>query len=456
MNTSDNLNLPRLPSWRRNRLYAGITGLIIVLLAGGIFFLTIGERGKPIITVSPTATQIGQKAIFTITFADDNSGLLDATITISQHNRTHTLFKEEYRGEKVTKKSISFLVEPRLLKLGDGPATLSISAHDNSVWKNHSVLNMMITIDVTPPQIFLLTPTTYIKPGGTGMVLLRTSEPVTRAGIMVNDEFFPAFPITINGKGTYVAYFALPIDIPSERATLNMCVQDRAGNEALGAVPHTVLKRTFRHDKLTLSDQFLQSKMPEFATLNPSLKDKDPLSIFIYVNTDMRAENDRIIRSLCQQSELQQLWDGPFLRMKNASPMAQFGDRRTYIYHGKEVGTSVHLGVDLASTAQAPIEAANNGRVVFCGTLGIYGNTIILDHGQGIFSLYGHLSAITAKRGEMVNKGTPIGASGQTGLAAGDHLHFSILVNGRFVDPREWWDAHWIADNILKKFNEAR
>lgn len=131
--------------------------------------------------------------------------------------------------------------------------------------------------------------------------------------------------------------------------------------------------------------------------------------------------------------------------------MALFGDRRTYLYQGKAVGGSVHMGVDLASTAHAPIEAANQGMVVFAGPLGIYGNAIILDHGMGLYSLYGHMSAINVQKGQMVKKGEAMGVSGTTGLAAGDHLHFSILVGGQFVDPKEWWDPHWIADNVTKK-----
>jgi murein DD-endopeptidase MepM/ murein hydrolase activator NlpD len=139
--------------------------------------------------------------------------------------------------------------------------------------------------------------------------------------------------------------------------------------------------------------------------------------------------------------------------MKNAAPMAQFGDKRSYVYDGRIVGESIHLGVDLASTAHSSIEAANNGLVAYTGTLGIYGNTVILDHGLGLFSLYAHLNAIHVKNGQDVKRGEPVGQSGTSGLAGGDHLHFSLIVGGEFVNPQEWWDAHWISDNVTKKLD---
>ncbi len=137
--------------------------------------------------------------------------------------------------------------------------------------------------------------------------------------------------------------------------------------------------------------------------------------------------------------------------MKDAAPMALYGDKRTYQYQGKAIGESIHMGVDLASIANAPVEAANHGIVTYTGYLGIYGNMIIVDHGLGFFTLYAHLSSINVKPGQEVKKGEAIGRTGISGLAGGDHLHFGMIVGGQFVNPQEWWDPHWIADNVSKK-----
>jgi murein DD-endopeptidase MepM/ murein hydrolase activator NlpD len=135
----------------------------------------------------------------------------------------------------------------------------------------------------------------------------------------------------------------------------------------------------------------------------------------------------------------------------NNAVESAFADRRTYVYKGKEVDQQTHLGFDLASFTGMKILAANRGKVVFADEMGIYGNCVILDHGMGVQSLYGHLSSIGVKAGEMVEKEQEMGRSGMTGLAGGDHLHFTMLVNGHMVNPVEWWDAHWIQDRILRK-----
>jgi murein DD-endopeptidase MepM/ murein hydrolase activator NlpD len=202
---------------------------------------------------------------------------------------------------------------------------------------------------------------------------------------------------------------------------------------------------------MTLSENFLQQKMPEFQSHNPVLQGKTPIETFIYVNTKMREDNDSTIREICKASNSRQLWEGTFLRMKNAAPMALFGDKRKYQYQGKAVGESIHMGVDLASTTNAPVEAANHGIVVYADYLGIYGNFVIIDHGFGFFTLYGHLNSIGVKKAQEVKKGDVIGHTGSSGLAGGDHLHFGMLVGGQFVNPQEWWDTHWIEDNVTKK-----
>ncbi len=441
--------------WKTRKIYLTLIALAFIMIATVTFFLTVGEISKPVISVTPQITHIGERSSITAIFEDKQSGLSQIKVIVTQGKETHTLINQTYRGESEKKKTLAFVIEPRTLKLSDGPATISLFAYDRSLWRNEGILHVLVTIDAHPPQLSLVSPITHINLGGAGVVGFRVSKPVNIAGVKVNEEFFPAYPAPIAGAPGYIAYFALPIDALSQGNAIKLYARDLGGNEASAPVAHLVLKRKFRHDRMPLSEQFLNSKMPEFAQMNPALQGKSPLEIFIYVNSEMRKENNAFIRNICSRSEAKRFWEGAFLRMKNASTMARFGDQRTYTYQGKEVGTSVHEGVDLASTANAPIEAANNGIVVFTGSIGIYGQTVIIDHGQGVFSLYAHLASITTQKGKMVKKGDPIGTSGQTGLAGGDHLHFSILVNGHFVNPEEWWDAHWIKDNVEKKLGEV-
>jgi murein DD-endopeptidase MepM/ murein hydrolase activator NlpD len=93
--------------------------------------------------------------------------------------------------------------------------------------------------------------------------------------------------------------------------------------------------------------------------------------------------------------------------------------------------------------------------VIFAAPLTIYGNTVVLDHGWGLQTLYAHLSSIAVKEGDTVQKGQELGRTGTTGLAVGDHLHFEVLIHGIPVTPLEWWDGRWIRDHIGRPLRDA-
>jgi murein DD-endopeptidase MepM/ murein hydrolase activator NlpD len=156
------------------------------------------------------------------------------------------------------------------------------------------------------------------------------------------------------------------------------------------------------------------------------------------------------------QSAPEPLFTGAFDQMKDSQVMSSFAERRSYFVVQDKVSESIHYGYDLASLAGAAIPASNRGKVVFAGELGIYGNCVILDHGLGLNSLYGHLSNIDVRVGDVVEKGQVLGQSGQTGLAGGDHLHFGILLRGVYVDPVEWWDAKWVREHVEEPLAAAR
>lgn len=429
-----------------------VAGLVLLIAGAAWWFLaTAGEREKPIINAGEDYASIGLQKVLTIAFSDQGTGLSQTEIAITQDNRPRIVSSTAYPEKGVRQKILSVAVDAAALKLKDGPAELTFTAVDHSLWKNRHSVTLPVTIDLMPPQVSQLNPINHINPGGACIIAYRLSEPAAITGVQAGDAFHPGHPVTLSGKASYVAFFALPMEAIKGSPPLRIMARDRAGNETVSAIPVLILKRKFRGDKMVLSDSFLGRKMPEFQAAIPSLRGKTVLETFVHVNTVMREDNTRTIQDVCRQSESRQLWQGAFGRMKNAAPMALYGDRRTYLYEGKEIGESVHTGVDLASLAKAPIEAANGGVVRFAGPLGIYGSAVIIDHGLGLATLYAHLSAVNVEPGRTVNGGDVIGTSGETGLAGGDHLHFSVLINGRFVDPREWWDPHWIQDNVTKK-----
>ncbi len=216
------------------------------------------------------------------------------------------------------------------------------------------------------------------------------------------------------------------------------------------AVSLKVKPRNWRHDKLNLPDNFLR----KIATTIPGPNPSDPLGNYLWANRELRKQNHEKFRQICSQSNPAPLWSGAFKRYIG-KPMARFGDRRTYMYQNKDVDQQIHLGEDLASLMNSPVPAANNGIVVLAENVGIYGNTVMIDHGLGVFTGYSHLSQIDVKVGDKVEKGQVVGKTGTTGLAGGDHLHFDVAIQGEFVDPLEWWDAHWLKDQVEAVWGKA-
>lgn len=311
---------------------------------------------------------------------------------------------------------------------------------------NETALVFPVKIDTKPPRVHIEHAQQYITPGGSGIVVYSVSEPSERHGVMLDDTFFQGYPLRGSTK-RFIAYIALPwnSDKPEQARVIAV---DQAGNE--GSTPFSMRFKSAKEkkDRINISDGFLNKKIPEFEDSYPQLNGTN-LEKYLIVNRTVRVQNAEKIAVLCNNTESEQLWEGRFLRMAGAG-RAGFADQRTYYYKGEPIDHQTHLGMDIASTARVEVEAANNGKIIFADYLGIYGNMVMIDHGQGLTSLYSHLSRIAVEVGQTVEKGEVIGNSGTTGMAGGDHLHFSMLVHGIFVTPIEWWDSHWIDVNINK------
>jgi hypothetical protein len=427
--------------------------LIGSIIGAGFYYL---EWEKPKIVLDRPLTTIGKFKDITITLQDKRSGIRNFKVTIVQNKHVFEVASEQIPVKGTVEKTVALKIVPKDLRIKDGEAAFIVRATDFSPLQNTTELQTKITIDSIPPRITLLSSAHNINPGGTCLTLYRLTKAVQISGVKCGDKFFPGYFVQSQGKTYYVCYFAIPRDV-SRSTPIAVTAQDKGGNQAIVGIPFYIRSvRPFRSDKVTVGDAFVQQKAVEFQEQDSKLAGKSPEEVFSYVNTQLRVENDNKIKTVCAKTDSKQHWQGIFLRLKNSAPKALFGDERTYLYQGKSLGNSIHLGVDLASTSQGPIEAANSGIVLFADNLGIYGNAVIIDHGQGISTQYGHMSSIAVKEGQQVTKGQIIGNTGMTGFAGGDHLHFSLLVGGVFVDPKEWWDPHWIKDNVEKKFDLAK
>jgi len=431
--------------------------MILMLISAGIFFFfTYYEGEQPVIAISSVPDMIGREKMLEIHCSDRKSGIRLVSVSITQDEKKYQLETVSIPHRGITEQVIPVLIHPKDLKLHDGQATLDISVTDQSLRKNTASKTFTVTIDTVPPRIIQLNPLHYANPGGSAVTVYSIPEEIAETYVYVGDNIFPSYPITLAGKSCYVCYFALPMDSTGIKdGMIGIAAKDKAGNLAKSSLPIHMRQKSFRDRTMTISKGFLERKIPDLEQYNNMIKYESPIEAFRYINDRMRAENNEKIRSICQQSADRQLWKGSFIRMKNAATMAMFGDKRTYVFEGQKIGTSIHDGVDLASVRNATVHAANSGTIAFTGYLGIYGNSILIDHGLGLFSFYAHLETIDVTEKQSVNKGMPIGRTGTSGWAGGDHLHFGIFVGGQFVDPQEWWDPHWIQDNVDKKLDVA-
>ena len=421
--------------------------ITLLLIVAGVWFLIEVDRTPPSITLSDEVKFINRKRNLEFSVEDIKSGLLFIQVSIKQGTDEKNIARFDFPEKGIYRKNLQLDIKPKATGLKDGKALLIISAGDHSTFfDNETIIKKETIIDTHPPQLEVESLSHYINMGGSCLVTYNVSKDASKSGIQVDDLFFRGF--SDSPSGAHVAYFTLPWNTPASPSIVLMAIDD-AGNMTKVSFPYSIRKKKFKKERINISDRFLDRKIPEFTNRYDNLEGSN-LDIYLKINREMRAENNLKIKAICSRPHPNRLWKGTFLRMRG-SQKAEFAAKRTYYYKGKEIDKQEHLGVDLAAVKRFPVKSANNGIVVFTDYLGIYGNTVIIDHGQGIFSMYSHLSGFKVKPDMKVKKGAIVGNTGTTGMAGGDHLHFSILVQGIFVNPKEWWDPHWIKDNIIAK-----
>ena len=419
--------------------------LLGALIGGGIFYFRDTE--KPRVALSPEAGAVSAKRPLRLQLEDPGSGLNSIEVVAVQGEKTFPVFSENY-GSETRFREIELGLQDAPLK--DGSFELRVTATDHSVYHfgagNAAEETFVLEFDSRAPVLSVATSAHNLNQGGSALIVYTVSEEVDRTGVMVGDYFFPGY---LQESGNYACFFALPYHTSPKQFAPELIVEDRAGNERRTDFYHHVNPRSFPSGRINLDERFLKTLQPRFEPFFPEAA--TPLDLFLKVNRELRKENVEALRDFGRQTDSGPLWEGVFLRQPNAAHLGGFAAARSYFYEGKEVDQQTHLGVDLASVAQAPIPAANAGKVVHADDLGIYGKCVIIDHGMGLQSLYGHLSRIDVEKGETIAKGRIIGTSGATGLAGGDHLHFEIILSGMSVNPVEWWDPAWLKNNVVDK-----
>jgi murein DD-endopeptidase MepM/ murein hydrolase activator NlpD len=392
--------------------------------------------------------------------ASDEVGLRSFKVVLEQGGKEQVLLDETYDPPRPQASFEWTPARDERVKLQEGQGTLKAQVR-NASWggffrgREHSVAQEF-TARLTPPRLEALTTQHYVNQGGCDVIVYRATPAGVESGVVVGDVFFRGYPLPgATEPGLSFAIFGLPYDLPAS-TPMRLRARDDAGNESLSSFWVKVFPKTFRSREIPLDDAFLDKVVPEILSQSTEVRDQgDKVKSYLAINRDLRQANNAKLSELAAQSKQEFLWSEPFKQLGNSQVEAQFADHRTYTYGGREIDKQDHLGFDLATTSHASITASNRGQVVLAQYFGIYGNTVVIDHGYGILSLYGHLSSIGVQAGAMVERGQEIGRSGATGLAGGDHLHFTVIDQDVQVDAREWWDPHWIEDRIMRKLQEV-
>jgi hypothetical protein len=450
-----------------------LVGLVVLLvLAGGAFWFA-GRAAVPAITIAQPSKAVGLEGAFDVAIQAPGGKFGRIEIELQQGAARYPLFSLPSPGQAVVKQEAAdrirvtgALGKKAVPALQSGAARIAVFATRPVLFglrTREAAASRDFQVILTPPRVSIVSTKHYINLGGAEFVVYRATPPEATSGVRVGDQFYPGFPASGAGvAGTdsslKVAFFALLYD-QDLTTPIELYAKDEAGNEAVATFDHKVFPKPFLKSRIDLTDAFLQKVVSEILGNTPDFKaagaGDDRLQAFLQINRALRKENADQIAALAARTQPALLWKGPFLQLVNSKVESKFADHRTYFYQGKEVDQQVHLGFDLAVTANVPVLAENDGVVLVAAYLGIYGNCVIIDHGLGVQSLYGHLSSFEVKAGDKVEKGRVIGKSGMTGLAGGDHLHFAMLVGGRPVSPVEWWDSHWIEDRVMRKLKEA-
>ena len=341
---------------------------------------------------------------------------------------------------------IKLRVKPKSLGLKEGSARVVVELR--RFFFIRDTYSVLAKVDYTPPRVGILFSPYAVMNGGSGAVRITLSEKASLK-LKVGELSFPFYDM---GNNVYVSLFAIPINFSGN---VVIVAEDEIGNVTKVEIPSLIKRKRYPRYRIELKGREKKIELKLANLLGEEVNKLSFVEAFKKVNEELREENERFITEIGKKSEEKLYWKGRFLQLRNSKVVSVFGEKRIYTYGGKKISESYHWGYDLASVRNAPVEAANDGKVVFTGFLGIYGNTVIIDHGYGLMSLYGHLAEFRVKKGDRVKKGQIIGYTDTTGLAFGDHLHYEMTIHGVPVNPIEWWDGKWIKNNILPAFQPS-
>ena len=446
---------------RRNKSPIGGVLIFGLLVAGAGFVYTsdMFEREQPSVVVESNGYWNLKKPL-NISI-DDASGLGSYKVTLKTSTDEIVVVDENFISpERDVKLKIK---APRsVYALKEKTVTLIVESTDTSKWnflKGNSVrAKYKLRIDKRRPRLNIVSHSYKISKGGSAVVIFKASDE-NMDEIYIESNNDKKFKVQEFYKdGYYISLLAWPLINDNFKATV--IAKDFAGNIAKAYIPLYLKEKNYRVSNIKLSDRFLKGKIADLAEEFVETQGIDnSLEQFRIINEDVRAKNEKLIHELSSKVSDARISDFKINRMyplRNAQVVAHFGDHRKYFYDGNYISESYHLGLDLASNSMAKIKPQNSGKIVYADFNGLYGHMPMIDHGLGLYTIYGHCSSIKVNSDEPFRAKTVIANTGKSGYAMGDHLHFGVLVQGIEVRPQEWMDKDWIRINITNIIKNAK
>jgi len=442
----------------------------VAVLVVGAAWVWAGRSVGPSIEIRQPGQFIGQGGNLDMTVQAPGGRFSAVDVMVQQGDKTFPVYTLDPRERTTVKPETAeklYVMRPigkkAIPDLQAGPARIVVRARRPVLYglrQIESTATKDVQVRLQPPQAAVVSTFHFINLGGSEFVVYRATPDDVASGVRVGNIEYPGFPAKGAGitsdPALRVAFFALLYN-QDPNAAIQVYARDPAGNEVVIPLDHRVFPKAYVKSRIEIDDRFLGRVVPAIAgnATDEKIPTDNLLMGFLKINGDLRRKNNQYVMDLAKKTSPDMLFKDAFQQLGNSQVEARFADTRTYIYKGKDIDQQVHLGFDLAKTANVSIVASQRGKVLHASDLGIYGNCVVIDHGLGVQSLYGHLSSILVKPGDMVEKGQELGRSGMTGLAGGDHLHFTMLVGGQQVTPVDWWSPQWFQDRVVRKIEAA-
>ncbi len=436
--------------------------VLIIVVAGAVLYVynsVMFEREVPTVSINNSGYWNLKDPLEVA--IDDISGIKSYKISLKSDADEAVLHHEQFMEAR---SSFKMKVEtPKsAYAMKDKEITIVVEATDASKWNmfngNSVKIEFKLKVDRKKPLVNILANSYKIDKGGAALVIFK-AEDENLKNLYIETNFgkkFIAQPFY--KEGYFISLLAWPVTEENFKATI--VAEDYSKNATQAYIPLYLKTKPFKLSNIKLTDSFLQGKIAELADeFEETQGVDDSIKQFKIINEDVRIKNEKLIHEVTSKVSDKMIDDfkiNSMYPLRNGAVVAHFGDHRIYSYNGEDISESYHLGLDLASNAMAEIKTQNGGDVVFSDYNGLYGNMPIIDHGLGLYTLYGHCSTVNVNSGDKISADASVANTGKSGYAMGDHLHFGVLVQGIEVHPEEWMDNEWMKLNITDVIKSAK